>query len=134
MSTCWPGSTALESISLEVDRLDLDAVDDEHAGVVGDQVDEDARLRQHLDRVRHGRDALDLVGQLGGLVAGDRHDHAEPDEHEPDGDARAGERAGRDRSGAGGAPTDAAADPAARAIGRRHAGAVIVGGSLAMPP
>ena len=92
MSTCWPGSTAARIDLAQVDRLDLDTVDDEHPGVVGEQIDEDARLRQHLDRVRHRRDLLDRVRQVRRLVAGDRHDETEPDEYEPDGDAGTGEQ------------------------------------------
>ena len=126
----------------QVDRLDLDTVDDEHARVVGDQIDEDARLRQHLDRIRHRRDLLDLVGQVRRLVAGDRHDEPEPDEDDPDGDAGAGEQ-------------QAAVDPAATTsvpmtrcamawcprpwvasgvTAGVSPGAVIVGGSLAISP
>ena len=54
------------------------------------EVDDDLRLGEHLHGVGYRSDALDRVGQLADVVAGDAADDRPADQHQPDGDRQAG--------------------------------------------
>ena len=69
----------------------LDAVEDEPCLVAGLQVDDDAVLLEHLDRVLHRQHRFDRLGPIDAVVAGECGREAEDDEEQSGGDHEAGD-------------------------------------------
>ncbi len=104
---------------VDVDRVDLDAVDHEHAGVAALQVDDDVALVGDLNGFGNGDDRLDERRQVRPVVAGD----ADEDTADHQEDAHA-EHEQHDHRRLVGPP------PALRRCSRVLVGAIVLGGRV----
>ena len=75
---------------VEIDGLQLQAVDDEHSGVAGLEIDEHLCLRRNLCGGARGIDLLDDSGETLPIASGDGDRDADADGDEAGGDDEAG--------------------------------------------